>query len=524
MTTAPLHLLAAAAIAATALLAAAPGAQAQGAKGNNIVIVLPEEPTGLDGCNMDSSFVGRPIRQNIAETLTEIDPNDGTVKARLATTWEKVDDKTWRFKLRPGVKFTDGAPMTAANAAAAIERIMSKEAVTNAQGAKAGLDCTVRTRMFSNIAIKGKAIDDLTLEVSADKPVPILPTQMGIVPIMSPNTPKDKLTNEPIGSGPYVYVNWISGQEINLKRNENYWGAKPEIEGVKFVWRNESSVRAAMVKIGEADFAPQIAPQEATDPKMDVSYLNAETTWLRIDMTRKPMDDVRIRRAMNHAIDRNALRGSILPKDIIPATQVVIPSVFGHNHELDKKVWSYDPAKAKALIAEAKAAGAPVDREIQLIGRTSYYPNGQEVLEAMMGMLTAVGFNIKLQMLEVGQWNSVNRKPWAEDRPAILLQSMHDNDKGDASFSAYPRYGCEALTSNVCDPELDKKINNAATLIGEARAKAYQEVFQILYDEIVPDINMFHMVGYSRVGSRIDFKPSVATNAEIQIAHMKLKK
>ena len=523
MTTARFRLLAtASALAAVALFAADAGAQ--GAKGNNVVIVLPEEVTGLDGCNMDSSFVGRVVKQNITETITEIDTADGSVKPRLATSWEKVDDKTWRFKLRPGVKFTDGAPLTAQGVADSMDRMLSKEAVTNAQGVKAGLDCTIRTRMFANVALKGKAIDELTLEISADKPVPILPTQMGIMPVMSPNTPKDKLTNTPVGTGPYIYVNWISGQEINLKRNENYWGPKPEVENAKFIWRTESSVRASMVKIGEADFAPQIAPQEATDPKMDVSYLNAETTWLRIDMTRKPMDDVRIRRAMNHAIDRNALRGSILPKDVIPATQVVIPSVFGHNNELDKKVWAYDPAKAKALIAEAKKDGAPVDREIQLIGRTSYYPNGQEAMEAMMGMLTAVGFNMKLQMLEVGQWNSVNRKPWAEDRPAILLQSMHDNDKGDASFSAYPRYGCDALTSNVCDPELDKKINLAATLTGDERAKAYQEVFRVLYEEIVPDINMFHMVGYSRVGSRIDFKPSVATNAEIQIANMKFKK
>ena len=172
---------------------------------------------------------------------------------------------------------------------------------------------------------------------------------------------------------------------------------------------------------------------------------------------------------------------------------------------------------------DLKAAGVPVDKEILIVGRINYYPNGQEHMEALMGMLNAVGLNTKLQMFEVNQWTSINRRPFKEDRGPTLVQSMHDNNNGDAVFSAYPRYGCEGISSNTCDPKLEELITKAATLSGPEREKTWQEAFRYIYEDMVADVNMFHMVGFSRVGPRIDFKPSVATNSEIQIAQMKLK-
>ena len=512
------------AAAAFGLIAALPASDARAQAANrSITIVIPDEPPDLDPCNMDYSTIGRIVRQNVAETLTEIDPTDGSITPRLATSWERVNDTTWRFKLRPGVKFSDGAAFDAAAAVASIERIMSKESVVAANGAKGGLECSVRTRIFTDVQITAKAIDPATLEIVASKAEPILPTRIGTVPMTSPNTPKDKLTKAPVGTGPYVFDGWTAGQEIRLKRNPTYWGAQPQVEAARYVWRNESSVRASMVKIGEADFAPVIAPQDANDPTMDVSYLNSETTWIKIDVSQPPLDDIRLRRAMNYAIDRDALRGTIFPKGVIPATQVVVPSIAGHNTDLDKRLWPYDPAKAKALIAEAKAAGTDVGKELTIIGRTNHYPNVQEAMEAMMGMLQAVGLNIKLTMLEANEWLSVNRKPYKEGRGPIMVEAMHDNNMGDPVFSVFSRYACKGVTSTICNPELDKLIDKATEMSGPERLAAWKESFRIVYDDVVPDINMFHMVGYSRVGKRIDFKPSISTNSEIQIAQMKFK-
>ena len=497
-----------------AALAVAPWVQAADHE-KMVTVALSEEPEGLDGCNSNRSTVGRVIKQNVVETLTEIDPKDGSITPRLATSWEKVNDTTWRFELRQGVSFHDGAPLNAQNAAKAIARTMD----TTSGGSKArgtgGLDCETRTKSFGDLSITGKAVGEYTLEISANKPVPILPTRMGVVSLSSPNTPTDKLVLHPVGTGPYKFKSWKSGQEIVLERFDGYWGNKPEVSGARYVWRTESAVRAAMVAAGEADIAPNIAVQDATDPGMDFSYPNSETTRLRIDVTRPPLDDRRVRLAMNHAIDREAIRGSVLSKDVMHATQIVVPSINGHNPEI--KTWAYDPQKAMQLIAEAKADGVPVEKEIEIVGRINIYPNATETMEVMMSMLQAVGLNVKLRMLEVGEWLDILTKPYAEDRGPVLLQAQHDNNNGDAVFSVFNKYACDGAQGTTCDKKLDELIAKASVQSGPERRKSWQEVFRIINEDLVADVWMYHMVGYSRVGKRINFTPSISTNSELHL-------
>jgi len=118
--------------AAAAVIAVGATAGPAMAQGKTVTIVLSEEPEGLDGCNSNRSTVGRVAKQNIVETLTEIDPKDGSITPRLAVSWEKIDEKTWRFKLREGVKFHDGAPFNAETAAKAIHRTMDTTQKTGA--------------------------------------------------------------------------------------------------------------------------------------------------------------------------------------------------------------------------------------------------------------------------------------------------------------------------------------------------------------------------------------------------------
>jgi peptide/nickel transport system substrate-binding protein len=483
-------------------------APAQAAK--IVTVVLSEEPEGLDGCNSNRSTVGRVAKQNIVETLTEIDPKDGAITPRLATSWSKINETTWQFKLRQGVKFHDGAPFNATTAAQALSRTMDT-----------GLDCETRTKSFGDLKLSSKVIDDYTLEISANKPVPILPTRMGVVSLSSPNTPTDKLVLDPIGTGPYKFKSWTPGQEIVIERFDGYWGPKPEVDGARYIWRSESTVRAAMVQVGEADIAPNIAVQDATDPSMDFSYPNSETTRLRIDLTRPPLDDKRVRLALSYAFDREALRGSILSKDIEHATQIIVPSINGHNPSLKPR--EYNPEKAMQLIAAAKAAGVPVDKEILILGRTNIYPNGTEAMEAMMAMFQSVGLNVKLRMTEVGTWLTYLTKPYDENRGPILLQAQHDNNNGDAVFSIFNKYACDGAQSSMCDPALDALISKASTLSGDERRAAWQEVNRMIYEDEVADVWMYHMVGYSRAGNRINFTPSISTNSELHLEDITFK-
>lgn len=475
-----------------------------------VTVVLSEEPDILEPCQSSRSNIGRVIKQNIVETLTEINPKDGQIQPRLATAWQQVDPNTWRFTLREGVKFHDGAVLDAAAVVTSINRTMNEN-----------IECEIRTKFFGGLKVTPRAVDATTLEVVTDKPAPILPTMMGTMAVASPNSPADKSTNKPIGTGPYVLEKWDVGQEIVLSRFAGYWGDKPQAEQARYVWRTESTVRAAMVKTGEADIAANIAVQDATDPTMDFSYPNSETSRMRIDVSRPPLGDRRVRLAINHAIDRNAIRGSIFSPDVLPATQLVVPSINGHNPDLE--VWAYDPDKAMKLLAQAKADGVPVDNEIVMIGRINIYPNATEVMEAMHAMLQSVGLNVTLRMVEVAEWVDILTKPYADDRPPVLLQSQHDNNNGDAVFTVYNKYHSEGANSMLSDPKLDGVIEAAEKAVGDERRKLWQEAFRIIHEDLVADVPMFHMVGYTRVGSRVNFVPNISTNSELHIEDVTFK-
>ena len=422
-----------------------------------VTIVLSEELDLVEPCQATRSNIGRVIKQNVVETMTEIDPTSREITPRLATTWEQVDDLTWRFSLRDGIAFHDGAPFNADAVIYAIERTMDET-----------LDCEVRTKFFGNIALSPTAVDGLTIDIKTDSPVPILPTMMGTFPIMSPNTPKGEPTRDPVGTGPYIFDNWAPGENITLVRNADYWGEQPAVEKATYVWRSESAVRAAMISTGEADIAPNIAVQDATDPAMDFSYPNSETSRLRIDTTIPPLDDVRVRKALNLAFDRDAVRGTIFSADVIPATQLVVPSINGHDPDL--KVWPADPAEAKRLLDEARADGVPVDDEITLLGRINIYPNATEIMEVLLSMYQEVGLNVKLQMMEVAEWVDILTKPYAEDRGPVVQQSQHDNNNGDAVFTVYNKYHSEGRSIDDRRPSaLDDIITRAGEATGDER-------------------------------------------------------
>lgn len=495
--------------AALALSLGAFGSSASAAN-TDITVVLSEEPEVLEPCESTRSTVGRVVKQNITETFTEIDPKNGTITPRLATSWKQLDPLTWQFQLRRGVKFHDGATFNAAAAVHAIERTMEST-----------MDCETRTKFFGGIKLTVTAAGDYVLNVKSEKPVPIMPVMMGTIAVVSPNTPKGKPTRTPTGTGPYRFVSWEPGKHVILEQFDGYWGTNPPVTKATFIWRSESAVRAAMIKAGEADIAPNIAVQDATDSALDFSYPNSETSRLRIDTMRPPLDNRDVRMALNLAMDRDAIRGSIFSKDVIPATQLVVPGINGHNPAL--KVWPYDLAKAKQLIAKARAAGAPLDKEIQLIGRTNIYPNATEVMEATMAMYRELGLNVKLKMYEVAEWVDILLKPYAEDRAPALQQSQHDNNNGDAVFTVYTKYHCEGSNSTICNKALDSIIERAQEATGDERRNLYREAFRLINDEIIADVPMYHMVGYTRVAKRLNFTPDVSTNSELQLSRMSFR-
>jgi peptide/nickel transport system substrate-binding protein len=255
---------------------------------------------------------------------------------------------------------------------------------------------------------------------------------------------------------------------------------------------------------------------------MDSSYLNSETAFLRIGGEwEPPLNDRRVRLALNYAINRDAIRGTILSKDVIPAAQIVPPNIPGYNTTL--KPWPYDPQKAKQLLDEARKDGVPVDVEIPIILGTGSFPGDTEIAEAMASMYRAVGLNIKAKQLEAGLWRPYTVKPFPKIGP-YLLASTHDNNKGDPIFTVPTKYHCDGSQSHLCDKILDDLIDKASVApMGQERKNLWAAAFKRLHEEIVPDVILFHTVSYARVGKRINFKPSPALASELQLRAITFK-
>lgn len=481
------------------------------AQDDAITVALSEELDVVDPCMASRSNIGRVILQNVAETVTELVPGEG-LQPRLAESWEDMGDGTWRFQLRDGVTFHDGSDLTAEDVAHSLARLKSASA--------GSVVCEIGAKFFGGMTITTEVVDDLTIDVTADPAQPILPLLMSTVTVVPAETPMDSFVEQPIGTGPYTFDEYAIGQHIKMSANPDYWGEQPAVQSVTYVFRSESAVRAAMVETGEAGIAPNIAVQDATNPETDFSYPNSETVYLRIDNTTAPLDDVRVRRALNHAVDREAFVGTILADGTLLATGMTPPSTLGYNHDLEP--YAFDPEKAKALLEEAAADGVPVDTEITLIGRTEQWGNVTETMEALLAMFQDAGFNMTLRMTEVAEWEDLYSKPFAEDRGPIIVASMHDNANGDPVFSMYFKYASEGLQSGVEDPQLDQMMADATAATGEEREQLWSDVFAYIHDDIVADVMLWHMVGFSRVSPRLDFQPSIKTNSELQLQQIEL--
>ncbi|MEZ2126656.1 MULTISPECIES: ABC transporter substrate-binding protein [unclassified Sinorhizobium] len=496
-------LINAATIGFAALSLAASTAIPAHAASDKLTVVVTDEPKSLDPCDTDLSGNSRILRNNITETLVNLSPADGSVLPSLATSWRQVDDLTWEFNLREGVAFHDGKPFDASAVVASLKRAQDP-----------ALACEVGLATLKGVKFTAEALNPATLLIRTDSVEPILPNKMSSVDIGSPATPNDSKTRTPAGTGPYKLAAWAPGQSVTLTAYDGYWGEKPAIKNATIIWRAESAVRAAMVETREAQIAYEIAPQDGTT-EQDHAFPNAETSLLRIDQQIAPLNDKRVREALNLAIDRDGLIGTIFHEEARKAMQVVPPSVFGFNPDIP--VWTYDPEKAKSLLAAAEADGVPVDREIVIYGRIGIYPNSSESMEAIQAMLADAGFKVRLEMLETSPWLKRLLKPWDKERQPSILQTQIDNTEGDAVFTLPNRFTTDGNQSTIAEASLDRLIADASKATGDNRMRLFQEAFRYIAVDAVNIAPLFHMVTIARVAKDVNYKPDVQAGNEIKL-------
>ncbi|WP_307840831.1 ABC transporter substrate-binding protein [Streptomyces sp. GESEQ-4] len=482
------------------------GADPIGGGPGTLRIVVPEEPPTLEPCDASLTATGRVTRANITEALTERDASTGRLQPALATKWSRTSATSWTFTLRPGVRFHDGSPLTADAAAFSVKRATDSR-----------IDCNVDGYIFADSELTAVPVDDTTLKVTTAQPDPILPLRLSFVEIVPTSTAPNSRVREPVGTGPYRIDEWSEGRFLRLKRFSEYWGRAPEFNAATYVWRAEGSVRAAMVANDEADVAIGLAPEDGAGDRA-VEFATNEVSYLRMDAAKPPLDDIRVRRAINYAVDREGLTTAVFAGR--PTGQLVAKGVTGHNPRV--RPWPYDPDRAKQLVAEARAEGVPTGRTITIIGRTGIYPKAAEAMEVVQDGLLKAGLKAEIKMLDVNAWLEYLLRPFpAGDTGPTLLQAQHGNQAGDSAFTMEQIYGSKGAQSSYGTAAFDAMIERAELASGSARQTAFADAFTYQNNEVVRDAVMANMTGILALSSKVRYRPDPSTNDEMRLADMR---
>jgi peptide/nickel transport system substrate-binding protein len=380
-------------IAVFTALAAASAAHAQPVNKSRVTLAMVLEPTGLDPTIAPAAAIGEIVHYNVLEGLTKINV-DGSVTPLLAEGWTMdPDGKSYTFKLRKGVKFHDGEAFDATDVKFSFERAKDEKSTNKAKKA-----------VFDNI----RRIDTpdahsviLTLE-NAD---PNFLFRMGenTAVILDAKSAAGTAT-KPIGTGPFTFDDWKKGTSVSLKKWPGFRDAKSvKIERVTFRFINDPAARVAALLAGDIDGVPRLdAPQAVKQLQSDKRFnvATGDTAGkgiLAINNKKKPFDDVRVRRAIAHAIDRKAFIDGVLEGLGRPIGSHFAPTDAGYVDLTNAT--PYDVEKAKALLKEAGVA-TPLNVTLTL-PPPQYARKGGEVIAAQ---LAKVGIVAKIENVEWAQW------------------------------------------------------------------------------------------------------------------------
>lgn len=512
------HLLgigAVAVVTALSLAACSSGSSGPSAAVDSVTIVIPEEPTSLDGCDTQLSDTGWVIANNVVQALTQIDPNTGKTVAQLADSWTQDSDTQWTFKLHPGVKFSDGTAFDATAAKFNIDRI------ANVTG-DAIKGCS-NVANWAGESVTATVIDPLTLQIVTSIVDPLLPTRLVWANMMSPaTTPADAKVDTPIGTGPYTVSSWTKTESIVLSRNDSYYGTEPAMKTATFVWRKDSSVRADMVHTGEADIATGLAPEDVAGDANAQTYTLDQVAALRLDTDVAPLNDVRVRQAIAESIDRQTIVSTLMQGIGEVSQQFVTDKVSGFIPNYTGVPYNLDDAKS--LVAAAKADGVPVDTPIQLYDRGDLYPGESEVIQAIVTDINQAGLNVQLNNVDQGTWVTYNRKPWPADHGPRIVSTSSNNNTPDESFNIISYVQPDGSHASVNDPQLTDLVNQAFSApVGPQRDQLWQQVSDRVYRQLYYIVPFAYVNALLTVGDKVNFQADDLTSVSVNIANITSK-
>ena len=477
------------------------------ANAEDLTIALAAEPSSMDP-HFHNLGPNNAMRSHIFESLVWQDAQQ-LLEPQLAESWRAVDDTTWQFKLRQGVKFHDGTDFDAKDVIYSVCRIPLVA------------DSPSSFAIYTKAIAAMEAPDPHTLIVRTDTPYPLLPTEVSNWAVLSaesngvqgdlsfardgceglgepPTTAQFNSGEAAIGTGPYKFVSFTPGDRIVLARNDAYWGEKADWDKVTFRPITSDGPRVAALLAGDVDFIEKPPIQDIERIKRDgfgvAEELSNRVIYLHFDHVgepspgvsgtdgKNPFKDVRVREAVSKAINRQAIVDRIMGGMAVPAGELLPGTMFGARP--DAKPDTYDPDTAKALLAEA---GYPNGFGLVIGSPNDRYINDAKIAQAVAQMLTRVGIQTTVDAMTASTFFSRRNNyefslylaGWGSgtgemSSPLTALVATPDEAKGMGGTNR-GRYS---------NPEIDALLEQAlATVDDAARETLLQQASEVVIDD-----------------------------------------
>lgn len=452
-----------------------------------LTVMQNEAPRSMDPGNQTATFTGTvldPMYEGLLRMSSDLKP-----EVALATSWSSDESGLkWTFKLRHGVTFHDGTPFNADAVVANFARHLD---------AKRGLAASGRLRTFLDSVTK---VDDSTVLFTLKKPYPAFLNLLttGAALMVSPTADKaGQLDSKAVGTGPYEMVQYKTGEFVLEQKYPGYWGNKTSgPDDIKWTWSAEPSVMNMALQAGEADVINPVPPQFAkllkSNPKFQLHESPGSAVfWVALNTDLKPLNDVRVRQALNFATDRVGLVRAIMSGFAIPANSPLAPVTAGYDKKLDP--YPLNLEKAKALLKEA-GVGDGFTMSIAVQGQDA------RIGQVLQSMWAKIGVKLDVRQMESGVWAKAAFADQAgkqADKTGAVLASWSSGVNG-ADLQLRPLYYSKSFAPGganlgfFSDPKLDEMLDKAASTQDENARNAIYVEAQKEINQQAPQVLLYY--------------------------------
>ena len=468
------------------------------AKGGTFIFGRGGDSVGLDPA-LEEDGESFKVCDNIYDTLVQYQDGSTEIEPGLATKWESsADGLTWTFHLRKGVTFHDGTPF---NAEAVLFSLNRQHDKTHPFHDVSGSYVYWVATGLADIVDTITAIDDWTVQIRLKTAYAPFIYTIAITPfsIVSPTAVQkwgDAYSNNPIGTGPFKFVQWDRGDKIVLTANDTYWGGRPKLDRVIFRSIPDNAVRLIELQRGglhamefpNPDDLQQIQDDETLEllsqPGMNIGYL-------AMNMDKPPLDNLKVRLAINHAIDKSAIIKHLYQGLGVPAKNPIPPTLWSYDDTIQD--YAHNPELSKKLLAEA---GYPNGFEMTLWALPvprPYIPDGRALAEVLQSELRNVGIETKIVTYDWGTY--LEKTKYGEHDMAMLGWFADLADPDNFFYFLLSKSSAEKPAGNIAfyrsDAMQDVLERARATSDKEKRISLYKQAQQIFHKD-VPWVPLAH--------------------------------